>query len=79
MAAKSLKIDSLELDLENPRITLATDQRDARQSSANHTRAPFLRRAANMVSARDMPRQPGSGTSSWAGTPSLAARATVSQ
>src|SRR5450631_2144779 len=31
MAAKSLKIDSLDLDLENPRITLATDQRDAMQ------------------------------------------------
>ena len=29
MAAKSLKIDSLDLDLENPRITLATDRRDA--------------------------------------------------
>ena len=31
MHAKSLKIDSLDLDLENPRITLATDQRDAMQ------------------------------------------------
>jgi ParB-like chromosome segregation protein Spo0J len=31
MAAKSLKIDSLDLDLENPRIKLATDQRDAMQ------------------------------------------------
>jgi hypothetical protein len=31
MPAKSLKIDSLDLDLENPRITLATDQRDAMQ------------------------------------------------
>ncbi len=31
MSAKSLKIDSLELDLENPRITVATDQSDAMQ------------------------------------------------
>lgn len=31
MPPKSLKIDSLELDLENPRITLASDQRDAMQ------------------------------------------------
>jgi hypothetical protein len=31
MPAKSLKIDSLDLDLENPRITQATDQRDAMQ------------------------------------------------
>jgi hypothetical protein len=31
MAAKALKIDSLDLDLENPRITLASDQRDAMQ------------------------------------------------
>jgi hypothetical protein len=31
MAAKSLKVDSLDLDLENPRITLASDQRDAMQ------------------------------------------------
>jgi hypothetical protein len=31
MAAKSLKIDSIELDLANPRITPATDQRDAMQ------------------------------------------------
>ncbi len=31
MGAKSLKLDSLDLDLENPRITLAADQRDAMQ------------------------------------------------
>jgi hypothetical protein len=31
MPAKTLKVDSLELDLENPRITLARDQRDAMQ------------------------------------------------
>ncbi len=31
MPAKLLKIDSLDLDLENPRITRATDQRDAMQ------------------------------------------------
>ena len=31
MGSKALKIDSLDLDLENPRITLATDQRDAMQ------------------------------------------------
>lgn len=31
MAVKSLKIDSLELDLQNPRILPATDQRDAMQ------------------------------------------------
>lgn len=31
MPAKSLKLDSLELDLQNPRIPLASDQRDAMQ------------------------------------------------
>ena len=31
MASKSLKLDSLELDLQNPRIPPATDQRDAMQ------------------------------------------------
>lgn len=31
MAAKSLRIDSLELDLENPRIVIAANQRDAMQ------------------------------------------------
>jgi hypothetical protein len=31
MPTKSLAIDSLELDPENPRITLATDQRYAMQ------------------------------------------------
>jgi hypothetical protein len=31
MAAKTLKLDSLDLDLQNPRITLANDQRDAMQ------------------------------------------------
>jgi len=31
MSTKSLKIDSLDLDLENPRIMQATDQRDAMQ------------------------------------------------
>jgi hypothetical protein len=31
MPTKTLKIDSLELDLQNPRITLASDQRDAMQ------------------------------------------------
>ena len=31
MPAKQLKIDSLDLDLQNPRITLASDQRDAMQ------------------------------------------------
>lgn len=31
MPTKPLKIDSLELDVENPRIALATDQRDAVQ------------------------------------------------
>lgn len=35
MAAKSLKLDSLDLDLENPRITVATDQRDAMQKILN--------------------------------------------
>lgn len=31
MPTKALKIDSLDLDLENPRITVASDQRDAMQ------------------------------------------------
>ena len=39
MSAKSLKIDSLDLDLENPRITLASDQRDAMQKILNEQTA----------------------------------------
>lgn len=42
IASKSLKIDSLELDLENPRITLATDQRDAVQKIINEQKVKLI-------------------------------------
>ena len=42
MAAKSLKIDSLDLDLENPRIVAATDQRDAMQKIITEQKAELV-------------------------------------
>src|SRR5579863_7905781 len=49
MAAKSLKIDSLDLDLENPRITLASDQRDAMQKILNEQKARLINLAESIA------------------------------
>ena len=49
MAAKSLKIDSLELDLENPRITLAADQRDAMQKIINEQKVKLINLAESIA------------------------------
>jgi hypothetical protein len=49
MPAKSLKIDSLELDLENPRITLATDQRDAMQKILNEQKVRLINLAESIA------------------------------
>jgi hypothetical protein len=50
MPAKSLKIDSLELDLENPRITMATDQRDAMQKIIAEQKAKLVNLAESIAS-----------------------------
>ncbi|MEX2263485.1 MAG: hypothetical protein WD696_16120 [Bryobacteraceae bacterium] len=49
MAAKSLKIDSLELDLENPRITLASDQRDAMQKIIKEQKVKLINLAESIA------------------------------
>src|ERR1017187_10836376 len=49
MPAKSLKIDSLDLDLENPRITLATDQRDAMQKIINEQKVKLINLAESIA------------------------------
>ncbi len=49
MAAKSLKIDSLDLDLENPRIVLATDQRDAMQKIVAEKKAKLINLAESIA------------------------------
>jgi hypothetical protein len=49
MAAKSLKIDSLDLDLENPRITLATDQRDAMQKIISEQKGKLINLAESIA------------------------------
>jgi hypothetical protein len=49
MPAKSLKVDSLELDLENPRITLATDQRDAMQKIITEQKVQLVNLAENIA------------------------------
>jgi hypothetical protein len=46
MAAKPLKIDSLDLDLGNPRIVRATDQRDAMQKILKEQGAKLLNLAS---------------------------------
>ena len=48
MSAKSLKLDSLELDLENPRITLATDQRDAMQKIISEQKVKLVNLAESI-------------------------------
>ena len=50
MPAKSLKIDSLDLDLENPRITLAADQRDAMQKILNEQKVKLINLAESIAS-----------------------------
>lgn len=49
MAAKALKIDSLDLDLENPRITLASDQRDAMQKILDEQKVKLINLAESIA------------------------------
>jgi hypothetical protein len=49
MSAKALKIDSLDLDLENPRITLASDQRDAMQKIITEQKAKLINLAESIA------------------------------
>ena len=49
MAAKSLKIDSLDLDLENPRITLASDQRDAMEKILSEQKSKLINLAESIA------------------------------
>jgi hypothetical protein len=49
MGAKSLKLDSLDLDLENPRITLAADQRDAMQKILNEQKVKLINLAESIA------------------------------
>jgi hypothetical protein len=49
MASKSLKIDSLDLDLENPRIVQATDQRDAMQKIITEQKAKLITLAESIA------------------------------
>jgi hypothetical protein len=49
MPPKSLKLDSLELDLENPRITLATDQRDAMQKILSEQKVKLVNLAESIA------------------------------
>ncbi len=46
---RSLKIDSLDLDLENPRITLATDQRDAMQKIISEQKVKLINLAESIA------------------------------
>ena len=49
MPTKRLKVDSLELDLQNPRISLATDQRDAMQKIINEQKVRLLNLAESIA------------------------------
>jgi hypothetical protein len=49
MPPKQLKIDSLDLDLENPRITLASDQRDAMQKILKEQGAKLINLAESIA------------------------------
>src|ERR1700691_6473252 len=49
MPPKPLKIDRLDLDLENPRITLATDQRDAMQKILNEQKVRLINLAESIA------------------------------
>lgn len=49
MPPKPLSIDSLDLDLQNPRITLATDQRDAMQKILNEQKVRLINLAESIA------------------------------
>ena len=49
MATKSLKIDTLELDLENPRIAAASDQRDAMQKIVSEQKVKLVNLAESIA------------------------------
>jgi hypothetical protein len=49
MSTKPLKIDSLDLDLENSRITLASDQRDAMQKILNEQKFRLINLAESIA------------------------------
>lgn len=49
MSAKPLKIDSLELDLENPRIVVASSQRDAMQKILNEQGGKLINLAEHIA------------------------------
>lgn len=49
MSAKTLKLDSLDLDLQNPRITLASDQRDAMQKIIAEQKAKIVNLAESIA------------------------------
>ena len=49
MAAKSLKLDSLDLDLLNPRIPVATSQRDAMQKILDEQKVKLINLADNIA------------------------------
>jgi len=53
MPAKSLKIDSLELDLQNPRISVASDQRDAMQKIIDEQKSKLIN-LAESIAARGL-------------------------
>ncbi len=53
MPPKQLKIDSLELDLENPRIVLAVDQRDAMQKILKEQKVRLIN-LAESIAARGL-------------------------
>lgn len=53
MPTKTLTIDSLDLDLENPRITLASDQRDAMQKILNEQKVKLIN-LAESIAARGL-------------------------
>lgn len=47
--AKKLRLDSLDLDLENPRITLASDQRDAMQKIISEQKVKLINLAESIA------------------------------
>jgi|SRR5215469_6935898 len=49
MAAKSLKLDSLDLDLKNPRIKQASDQRDAMRAVINDQKVKLINLAESFA------------------------------
>lgn len=49
MSSKNLKLDSLDLDLQNPRIQLATDQRDAMQKILSEQKVKLINLAESIA------------------------------